>query len=460
MAENDKGAKRRLYVGIDVGGTKIQASLVEESGAILARRRQATPRDCPSDEIVAAIETVVTDLLAERKVPPESLKAIGLVVPGVVDPDKGRVVLTPNMGLSGVPLTPRLEKRFKVPVALGNDCNLCAAGEKWLGSARRADSMIGIFVGTGIGSGVMHAGQVWRGARECAGEIGHIVMEIGGPQCGCGSRGCLEALAGRAAIERDLRNAVANGRETVLTEMMADLSVIRSGMLRRGLIAEDALVTEVMTTASEVLGWACLTVRHLLDPDVIVLGGGVMEACGDFMLPIVEGIVATDKLTGARKGGRILLSALGDDAGVLGAVALARQLAGQDPFAEGTRVLPKYPKVGVSKSGQVTIAKKTCDRDVYIRVNGKVKKTKKTVPPARAKTARTIRADDVQRACKGGPEVLFIGTGAAGKTKIGKDAREYLRRRDIECRALATPDAIEAYNKADRRKAALLRIET
>ena len=460
MADSDKEDKSGLYLGVDVGGTKIQASLVEESGSILARRRQATPRDCPSDEVLAAIEAAIAGLLADEKVPPESLKAIGLVVPGVVDPDKGRVVVTPNMGLTGVKITPRLEKRFNVPVALGNDCNLCAAGEKWLGSAREADSMIGIFVGTGIGSGVMQGGQVWRGARECAGEIGHIVMEIGGPECGCGNRGCLEALAGRAAIERDIRRAVADGRETVLTEMADDLSVIRSGMLRRGLIAKDDLVTEVMTRASEVLGWACLTVRHLLDPDAIVLGGGVMEACGDFMLPIVEGIVATDKLTGAREGGRILLSALGDDAGVLGAVALARQLAGRDPFAKGARVLPKYPRVAFSKSGEVTVGKNTYDRDICIRVNGKVRRRKKTVPPARDKADLAVTADDVQKACKGGPEVLFIGTGQSGKTKIGKDAKEYLRRRAIECRALSTPDAIEAYNKTDQRKAALLRMET
>ena len=233
----------------------------------------------------------------------ELLTAIGVAVPGVVDPETARVVVTPNMNLTGVALGSYLEARFKVPVVLGNDCNLGALGEAWLGSSRQASSAIAILVGTGIGSGIVRKGKLWRGARESAGEIGHIVMQIGGPKCGCGNQGCLEALASRTAIERDLRQAVAAGRKTALSSLLqGDLSLIRSSTLRKALESEDELVTEVMRRASEVLGYACLTVRHLLDPEVIVLGGGVVEACSQFMLPIVEHIVGCDQLPGA--GGR------------------------------------------------------------------------------------------------------------------------------------------------------------
>ena len=160
---------------------------------------------------------------------PRNSRAMGVAIPGVVDPELGRIVVTPNMTLTGVALGSHLEARFHVPVALGNDCNLGALGETWLGSARRASSALGIFVGTGIGGGFVRKGKLWRGAREAAGEIGHIVMQIGGPKCGCGNHGCLEALASRTAIENQLRAAVGAGRQTVLTELLGgDLQVIRS----------------------------------------------------------------------------------------------------------------------------------------------------------------------------------------------------------------------------------------
>ena len=142
------------------------------------------------------------------------------------------------MSLTGVAIGAHLEGCFKVPVAVGNDGNLGTLGESWLGSARKAGSALGIWVGTGIGAGFVHGGKLWRGARESAGEIGHIVMQIGGPVCGCGNHGCLEALASRSAIERDIRHAMEAGRSTILTELTGgDLSVIRSGAIRKALKA-------------------------------------------------------------------------------------------------------------------------------------------------------------------------------------------------------------------------------
>ncbi len=257
------------------------------------------------------------------------------------------------------------------------------------GSApRKASSALGIWIGTGIGAGFVRKGRLWRGARESAGEIGHIVMQIGGPTCGCGNRGCLEALASRSAIERDIREALASGRTSILAELGGgDLSVIRSGAIRRALEAEDPLVSEVVRHASEVIGHACLTVRHLIDPEVIVLGGGVIEACSDFMMPIVENIVGSDRLPGARDGGQVFLSALGDDAVVLGAVALARKLVGRSPFKKRFAVAPRYPEIVRAGAGEITVGRKTYRRDVYIPVNGKTKKRGKSLC-ARARRRR------------------------------------------------------------------------
>jgi len=450
---------QRLYLGVDVGGTKVQASLVTESGGIVGRQRCRTPREGGPEETIQAIETSIRDVVEKAGAETGDLAAIGLAIPGVVDPDAGHVVVTPNMNLTGVTIGPRLEDRFKVPVAVGNDCNLGALGEKWLGSARNAQSVMAILVGTGIGGGFIQQGKLWRGAREAAGEIGHIVMQIDGPKCGCGNHGCLEALASRSAIERDIREAIAAGRPSALPALTgSDLSVIRSGAIRRAIAAGDDLVTEILRRATEVLGYACLTVRHLIDPEVIVLGGGLVEACGDFMMPIVERVVEADRLPGARPGGRVLLSALGDDAVVLGAVALARQQAGRSPFKKKFAVCPAYPEIRWVAFGQIEVGGKACGYDVYLRVNGKVKKRDKALARQLYGSSHTVGPEELEKVCKGGPEVLFVGSGASGQMEVNADARRFLQQRHIRYEILPTPEAIEAYNRATGRRAALMHV--
>ncbi len=459
MTTGERGKKTRLYLGVDVGGTKIQASLVDESGAILGCERCPTPRETGPDQAVVAVERLIEKALHEQGLASTELMALGVAVPGVVDPEAGHVVCTPNMHLTGVALGSHLESRFRVPVALGNDCNLGALGETWLGSARNAASAMAILVGTGIGGGFVRKGKLWRGAREAAGEVGHLIMEIGGPKCGCGNCGCLEALASRSAIEAALRAAVAAGRKTVLTELLhGDLAVIRSGTLRQALDLEDPLVTDVVRRAAEILGYACLTIRHLVDPEVIVLGGGVITACSDFILPIVENIVGSDQLPGARPGGRVLLSALGDDAVVLGAVALARTLVGRSPFKKRYAVSPSYPALSQARFGEITIGQKTYGRDVYVMVNGQVKKRKKKLAREEYHTAHTIGPKELEEVCAGGPEVLFVGTGEAGAVRLNDEAGRYLSQRSIDCCAMPTPEIVDAYNKSKLRKAALIHV--
>jgi glucokinase len=457
--KNNATGKDRLYLGVDVGGTKVQASLVHESGGIVERERRTTPRTGGPEQVLAAVEKVMDDVLKKGKVTAADLTAVGIAVPGVVDPDNARVVVTPNMSLTGVAIGAHLESRFHVPVAVGNDGNLGTLGETWLGSARQAKSALGICVGTGIGAGLVQNGKLWRGARESAGEIGHIVMQIGGPKCGCGNCGCLEALASRTAIERDIRDAIAAGRTSMLSELTGgDLSVIRSGAIRRALEAEDPLVTEVLRHASEVLGYACLTVRHLIDPEVIVLGGGVIEACSDFMMPIIENIVGSDRLPGARDGGQVLLSALGDDAVVLGAIALARKLVGRSPFKKQFAVTPSYPEIVRAGFGEIAVGHKTYSRDVYIPVNGKVKKRDKALCKEHDGSPHAIRPKELQTVCRGGPEILFIGAGKEGKVKLTEEAQRYLSQRAIRCEILPTAQAAEAYNRSKQRKAALMHV--
>jgi glucokinase len=459
MASNKRRDEVRFYVGVDVGGTKIQAALMEESGTILARERPDTPRTDNPEDVVAAIEEAMEAAVAEAGLDFDAVTAIGTAIPGVVDPDEGLIVVTPNMSLDGVPIGPRLKKRFKRPVAVGNDCDLGTLGEAWLGSARGSRTAVGILVGTGIGSGIVSGGRLWRGAREAAAEIGHIVMQIGGPECGCKNRGCFEALASRSAIERDLRQAIEAGRPSVLPEIVdGDLGVIKSGALRRALECDDELVGEVMRRASEVVGYACLTVRHFLDPEVIVLGGGVVQACSGFMMPIIREIVRSDRLPGARESRGVVLSALGDDAVVIGALALARTHAGRDPFDERFHVRPSYAEIDRAAFGEITIGGKEYKRDLYLLVNGKVKKRKKSLAKEIYGSGHTVGPEEMERVCRGGPAVVFIGTGHSGQLQLTDQGKRYLDERLIECRAMPTPEMVKAYNECDERKAALVHV--
>ncbi|MGQ9605592.1 MAG: ROK family protein [Thermogutta sp.] len=323
----------KRIVAVDVGGTKILAAVGDPRGTIYGRDRCSTPRNCGALEIFHAVESAVLAAIKRAGLRPRHIAAMAVGIPGVVDYKRGRIVKTPNMPLSGAPIREFLFERFGFPIVLENDCNLGALGEAWLGAGRHCRSVFGIFVGTGIGSGFVRKRKLWRGARYSAGEIGHMVMQIGGPVCGCGNAGCLEALAGRTAIERDIREAVARGETTLLTELRdGDLGVIRSRSLRVALDAGDALVTRVLERAGEILGAACLSVRHLLDPQRIVLGGGVMEACGDFLISRIRSVLDADHMRLAKDPDEVCLSQLGDYAVIAGGMALAARLCGVNPL--------------------------------------------------------------------------------------------------------------------------------
>jgi hypothetical protein len=231
--------------------------------------------------------------------------------------------------------------------------------------------------------------------------------------------------------------------------------VIRSGMIRKALEVQDELVTAVVRRASEYLGYACLNVRHLIDPEALVLGGGVIMACSDYILPIIEHIVGRDPLAGARDGGKILVSALGDDAVVLGAVAAARKLVGRNPFKKRFRVKPKYPQITRYRFGEITVAGKSYTRDVYIPVSGKVKERKLPQDAETAGSKHVVGAPELDKVCQGGPEILFVAAGKSGLVELTDEARRYLAHRAIQLEIHPTAKAVESYNKSKLRKALL-----
>jgi len=315
-----------FYVGVDVGGTKIAAGLVSPNGKIQAWEKASTPRGKGPAEVMRVIARAVRDVIRDGGRKTRKLKGIGIGVPGLVDARTGTVLAAPNVDIAGHPIAAELRRRFDAGVAIGNDVNLGVLGESWLGAGRGVDDFVGIFPGTGVGGGVISGGRLLTGAHGAAGELGHVVLDPKGPRCGCGARGCLEAYASRTAIEHAIRTGLRAGERSEIVALNGGrLDVIKSKVLARALKRRDPLVARVMRAAAERLGDGCVAVRHCFDPEMFVFGGGLIEACGDFILPIVRRRLAHDALF--RKVGpcRAVRSRLGDDAVVLGAVALARE---------------------------------------------------------------------------------------------------------------------------------------
>jgi glucokinase len=211
-------------------------------------------------------------------------------------------------------------------VFVENDCNIAALGVYVTELKSKPKSMIGIFVGTGIGGGIIINGDLYSGFCHTAGEIGHMVIDINGPKCGCGNKGCFEALASRTAIFQQIKAGIKDGQKTLLTEMLGDdLGDLRSGDLRKAIRRGDKFVDRVVESAAEYIGIATANLVNILNPEVVVLGGGVIEALQDEMMGVIVETAQDYAMPGTLKGVEIIASKLGDSAGITGGAVLARR---------------------------------------------------------------------------------------------------------------------------------------
>ena len=311
------------YLGIDIGGTKIAGALITPAGRIVDAVKIPTPKKVKAKTIYQCITDTIDRLINTEGFKRGRLKGIGVGVPGIVDTRNNRILAAPNIDLTGFPLASRLRQRLRVPIAMGNDVNLGLLGEAWLGAARGLRDVVGIFPGTGVGGAALIGGHLVLGTQGAATELGHMIMDVNGPVCHCGNYGCLEALTSRWAIERDIRALVKAGRKSRVMAMTGgDLSMIKSRILKEALAQNDAVVKTVLTNAAGHLGKAAVSLNHIFNPQAIVFGGGVIKACGQFMLPIIGKTLAADPFFKKFNACRILPSQLGDDAVPLGAVRL------------------------------------------------------------------------------------------------------------------------------------------
>jgi glucokinase len=325
MAET--GSKAEYYVGVDLGGTKILAGVFKSSLELVGTTKTSTKAQRGVDEVIERVARTVKDAVDEADLSLKQVAGVGIGAPGAVDFDSGTVIFAPNLeGWKDVPLKKALEKQLGVPVFVENDCNVCALGVYVVELKSKPRSMIGIFVGTGIGGGLIINGQPYSGFCHTAGEIGHMVLEVGGPRCGCGNKGCLEALASRTAIFQQIKAGVKAGEKTQLTDILGgDLSALRSGDLRKAIRRGDKFVDRVIEGAAEYIGIATANLVNIMNPEVVVLGGGVIEALADEMMSIIIETTMDYAMPGTLKGVEIVASRLGDSAGITGAAVLARR---------------------------------------------------------------------------------------------------------------------------------------
>lgn len=314
-------------VGVDMGGTKILAAVVDAEGNILATAKIPTQAKNSTSNVIDRIADCIREAFQESGVAADSIQAIGIGAPGLLDPETGIVIFAPNLGWKDVPLKTELEARIGIPTFVDNDVNVGTLGEHAFGAGRDVQNLVGIFVGTGIGGGIIMNGEPFHGASKTAGEIGHIIVKADGPKCGCGNRGCLEALSSRTAMAKQFQKAILKkGKKSILTKLTdGDLGVIRSGILAKALRSKDKLTLKVFKDATKYLGVGIGSIVNFLNPEMIILGGGVVEALDDKFIDDIRKAAKKYALPDTLKGVQIVKAQLGDNAGVLGAAALARQ---------------------------------------------------------------------------------------------------------------------------------------
>jgi len=324
MAEANN--KAEYLVGVDLGGTKILAGVFTNSLKCIGRSKMSTKTERGAAAVVERVAHCVQDAVDECDLDIKQVRGVGIGAPGSVDPENGKVMFAGNLGWKDVSLKKELEKQLELPVFLQNDCNICTLGVHEVELEGKPRNMIGIFLGTGIGGGLIIEGKLYSGYTRTAGEVGHMVLEVNGPKCTCGNRGCWEALASRSALFRQVQEAVKDGQKTVLTEMLgSDLKDLRSGDLRKAIKQGDKFVEHIVEEAAKYTGIAVANLINVLNPEVVVLGVGLMDALEDEMMPVVVESAREHAFPGSDKGIKILPSKLADDAGITGGAVLARR---------------------------------------------------------------------------------------------------------------------------------------
>ena len=316
-----------LVIGVDVGGTKVAAGVVDREGKILFQAR--APMVCDDGAalafscVTAVIDSVSAKAPSVSGTPPKLIEAIGICAPGPLDPNTGVVINPPNLTCwRNFPLAAEVARLYRVPVRVDNDANAAALAETLWGAGRGFRNVFYATIGTGIGTGIVIDGRIYHGRTGAAGEGGHVSIDRNGPRCGCGKPGCIEALAAGPAIARNAREKLDAGRASAILDLAGGkTAAVSSEMVGKSYAAGDALAREVMSETFDALAFWLGNIVDLLEPDVIIIGGGVGSMLKPFFGEIHDRLPTC---TINQRGQEIPLLAAqyGEDAGIAGAAAL------------------------------------------------------------------------------------------------------------------------------------------
>jgi glucokinase len=307
-------------VGVDVGGTRVAAGLVERKGRIVKEVRTLTPKDAGPFAIVDAIIELIEDV--SSGVHPSEIAGIGVGLPAQIDFLKQSVEFCTNLPLNGVDMRSLIMSRVRHSVTIDNDSNCAGIGESRFGAGKNVRDFVMITLGTGVGGSLFFNGEPYRGSRGLGAEIGHMVVDLDGPPCPCGGAGHLESFVGRPALAARGREAARAFRAHALREAAGgDAEQITAEHMIEAALAGDEDARTILLEAGEVLGRALVGVVNLLNPRLVIVGGGVGESCG-FLVERAAEMIDAEALAG-RRDVRVVQAELGNDAGMLGAAALA-----------------------------------------------------------------------------------------------------------------------------------------
>lgn len=313
---------KKYSIGIDLGGTKILIGLVEkESGKVVSHIKKKTKKEKGPENIVRKMVEGVEELLEESGKSFTEISSIGIGSAGQIDRKNGIIIGAPNLDCYNLNLKEILQNKFNIPVFVGNDVEVATIGEQKFGAGKGCADFVCVFVGTGIGSAIVKNGHIIYGATGTAGELGHIIVDLNGRPCACGAHGCLEAYASRSAIETRIEGALKKERKSCISEYLEEGKAITSSMIRKSIEREDELVTQCVSEASEYLSGGLASVINLINPELIILGGGLIEAVDYFYKQTIKKAKSKSLPVPAEKI-RFSKTILGDYSGVIGAALL------------------------------------------------------------------------------------------------------------------------------------------
>lgn len=321
----------RWIVGVDIGGTNVVVGLVPMDGGepravrSFETRSERGPEDVV-ERVARAVGAAVDEVLAEAGAPAEAVAGMGIGSPGPLDRETGVVINTPNLGWRDLPLRDLLSSATGLRATLDNDANCATFGEWWQGAGRGTEHLVGLTLGTGIGGGIVLGGELIHGASDAAGEIGHMSIDFTGRLCKCGNYGCLEAYCSGPNIAARAREGIEAGVETILGDLVdGELDRITAATVYEGVVMEDRYANEVMTETAKILGAGIANILNVLNPEVVVIAGGVTRA-GPHLFEPLRSEVRRRAFRSAERACRILPAELPETAGMIGAAGVFRKV--------------------------------------------------------------------------------------------------------------------------------------